>query len=96
MTAPNLQHLVDQARTYEPIRVAVVDAAQRVLIETLREAHDLGFVEPRLVGKPETVAAACQSIGWNVNSDWMVSAPTDAAMAAKAVELVKIGELTSS
>jgi phosphotransacetylase len=92
MTAPNLQHLVDQARTYEPIRVAVVDAAQRVLIETLREAHNLGFVEPRLVGEPVAVAATCRSIGWNVNSDWMVSAPTDAAMAAKAVELVKIGE----
>jgi phosphotransacetylase len=92
MTAPNLQHLVDQARTYEPIRVAVVDAAQRVLIETLREAHNLGFVEPRLVGEPEAVAAVCQSIGWNVNRDWVVSAPTDGAMAAKAVELVRKDE----
>jgi len=92
MTAPNLQHLVDHARTYEPIRVAVVDAAQRVLIETLREAHNLGFVEPRLVGEPKAVAAVCQSIGWNVKRDWLVSAPTDGAMAAKAVELVRKGE----
>ena len=48
--AQKLQHLVDQAKTLEPIRVAVVDAAQDVVIETLREAQALGFIEPRLIG----------------------------------------------
>lgn len=90
--ATKLQHLVDQARTFKPIRVAVADAAQGVLLETLREAHALGFVEPRLVGEPHQIAALCKSIGWNVTKDWIVPAGTDAAMAAKAVELVRTGE----
>jgi phosphotransacetylase len=92
MTATRLQHLVDQARTFEPTRVAVADAAQGVVIETLREAHKLGFVEPRLVGDPEAIAGLCRSIGWNVPKQWIVPASTDAAMAAKAVELVRTGE----
>jgi phosphate acetyltransferase len=87
-----LQHLVDQARTLEPIRVAVVDAAQGVVIETLREAHALGFVEPRLVGAPDSIAAICDDLGWKTADDWIVPASTDAEAAAKAVELARVGE----
>ena len=92
MMAPNLQHLVDQAKKFEPTRVAVANAAQGVVIETLREAHALGFVEPRFIGEPEAITALCKSIGWNVTKDWIMAAKTDAAMAAKAVELVQTGE----
>lgn len=87
-----LQDLVDQARTLEPIRVAVVDAAQGVVIETLREAHALGFVEPRLVGDSDSITALCKDQGWKVGQDWIVPAGTDVAAAAKAVELVRTGE----
>ncbi len=87
-----LQDLVDQARTLEPIRVAVVDAAQGVVIETLREAHALGFVEPRLVGDPDSITALCKDQGWKVRQDWIIPASTDVAAAAKAVELVRTGE----
>jgi phosphotransacetylase len=92
MTAPTtkLQHLIDQARTFEPIRVAVADAAQWAVVETLREAHGLGFVEPRLVGDPKAMATVCEKVGWNISNDWIVPAPTDAAMAAKAVQLVRM------
>ena len=93
--ATNLQHLVDQARTFEPTRVAVADAGQRVVLETLRETHALGFVEPRLVGEPGAIAELCKTIGWNVTKDWIVPVEadaTDAAVAAKAVELARTGE----
>jgi phosphotransacetylase len=92
MTAPNLRHLIDQASTFKPTRVAVASAAQAVLIETVHEAHRLGFVEPRLIGEPEAIAAACRGVGWSVTKDWIVPAQGDAAMAAKAVDLVRIGE----
>ena len=84
-----LENLVDQTRTFEPIRVAVADAAQGTVVETLREAHALGFVEPHLVGDPKAIETVCEKIGWNVSNDWIVPAQTDAAMAAKAVELVR-------
>jgi phosphotransacetylase len=93
--ATNLQHLVDQAKAFEPTRVAVADAAQRVVLETVREAHALGFVEPRLVGDPQAITEFCKTMGWNVTKDWIVQAetnPTDTAVARQAVELVRTGE----
>lgn len=94
MAAPieNLQQLIDQAKAPEPIRIAVADAAQKVVIETLREAHALGFIEPRLVGEPDSIAAICEDIGWKTATDWIVPASTDAIAAAKTVELVRTGE----
>ena len=92
MTAPYLQHLIDQARTLELTRVAVAGAAQGVVLETLREAHKLGFVNPRLVGEPDAIVALCKRSGWDVTKDWIVPAETDAAIAAQAVELVRTGK----
>ncbi|MBI2717674.1 MAG: bifunctional enoyl-CoA hydratase/phosphate acetyltransferase [Rhizobiales bacterium] len=89
--AKTLRHLIDQARALPPIRVAVVDAAQAVVIETMKEAQALGLVEPRLVGDPDSIAALCKDSGWKTQADWIVAASTDPAAAAKAVELVQAG-----
>jgi len=86
-----LQHLIDQAKTLEPIRVAVADAAQSVVIETLREAHALGFVEPSLIGDRERIKAVCKDLDWKIASDWIVPAATDAVAANKVVELARAG-----
>jgi phosphotransacetylase len=88
-TPERLQHLVDEAAGLDPVRVAVVDAAQRVVIETLREAHALGFVEPRLIGAPDAIAALCDEIGWTPNPDWIIPAKSDADAAATAVDLIR-------
>jgi phosphotransacetylase len=87
-----LKALIDQARGLEPIRVAVADAAQGLVIETLREAHALGIVEPRLIGAPEAIESTCTDLGWKTEDGWIVPAPTDPAAAAKAVALVRDGE----
>jgi len=90
--ATHMQRLVDQARALGPIRVAVVDAAQGAVIETLRDAHALGFIEPRLVGEPASIAAVCAELEWKPREDEVIPAVGDAAAAAKAVELVHAGE----
>jgi len=88
-----LKDLVDQARKFAPVRVAVVDAAQGLVIETLREAHALGIVEPRLIGEPEAIGRMCDELGWAADDDWIVPAPSDPTAAAKAVELVRNGAI---
>ena len=88
-----LSDLTEAARALAPIRVAVVDAAQGLVIETLREAHALGFVEPRLIGAPEAIESVCNDLGWQAEDGWIVAAPTDSAAAKKAVELVCDGEV---
>ena len=87
----HFQRLIDQAVTAGPIRVAVVDAAQSVVIETLREAHALGFIEPRLIGGPDSIGAVCEALHWKPGGDWIVPASGDAAAAARAVDLVRNG-----
>ncbi len=89
----NLQNLVDQARSFGPVRVAVVDAAQAVVIETLREAHALGIVEPRLIGDAGSIAALCEAHGWKIQPDWIIAASTDEASAAQAVKLARTGQV---
>jgi len=92
MTTPKcLQNLVDMAKTLGPIRVAVADAAQQVVIESVHEAHELGLVEPRLVGAPKEILNICRDVGWHVSDKWLVPATTDADAAIKAARLVRDG-----
>jgi phosphotransacetylase len=87
-----LNQLVEQASSLGPLRVAVVDAAQGVVIQTLREAHALGFVEPRLIGDAVAIASLCDGVGWQVEKESILAAGDDAA-AAMAVELARSGQV---
>lgn len=88
----SLERLIDRAKALGPVRVAVADAGQNVVVETLREAHAMGFVEPQLVGTPEEIRQVCEAARWPVAENWIVAAPTEGAAAAIAVELVRNGE----
>lgn len=90
--ARKLGALVEEARRLGPIRVAVVDAAQGLVIETLREAHGLGFAEPLLVGDPAAIREAARELGWTLDERWLVPAPSDTAAAATAAALIREGK----
>lgn len=85
------QELIAQAKEFDPIRLAVVDAAQAVVIETLKDAFALGLVEPILIGSPAPISSGCSDVGWNVPDEWIVPSENDAASAATAVNLVREG-----
>lgn len=85
----SLMALVEQAQKFSPIRVAVVDAAQAVVLETLRQAHALGLVEPALIGVPQAIVETCDGIGWKVPEEWIVSALSDPDAVSTAVEFVR-------
>lgn len=86
-----LNNLVEHAQGFDPIRVAVVDAAQGLVIQALREAHALGIIEPRLIGNRQAIEATCDSLGWEPDNGWIIPAANDAAAAAMAVELIGEG-----
>jgi phosphotransacetylase len=88
----SLQQLIESAKTFGAIRVAVAAAAQDLVIETMCEAHELGLIEPRLVGVPGAVRQAAADAGWQVRDDWIVSAENDSEAAARAVALIRDGE----
>ena len=78
MTVPpkSLRELVDRAKTFGPIRVAVAAAAQDLIIETIREAQNLGLIEPRLLGEPNAIQRVATEASWELQDDWI--APSEA------------------
>lgn len=95
MTTPatNLQQLVDQARSLDSSRIAVVNAAQGVVIETLHEADAMGFFEPCLIGTPAGIQVLSEDRELRAQADWIIAASTGAAAAAKAIELASTGKV---
>ena len=94
MTPPprSLQQVVDAAKAFGPIRVAVADAAQDLIIETISAARSLGWVEARLVGDPDAIRRVAADVGWQFPDDWIVPAGSDGEAAARAVTLVRSGQ----
>lgn len=90
--ASKLQKLIDQAKRLKPIRVAVVNAAQRVLLDTLRDAADLGFVEPILIGEPKAVRDLAASVGIKDATECVIEVKSDTAAATAGVRLVREGK----
>lgn len=86
-----LQQLIDLAKASRPLRVAVADAAQPIVIATLREAHDSGLADPILIGDASAIDDACRAAGWTPPREWIVPVATDAAAALKAAELARTG-----
>ncbi len=91
--ASKLQKLMDQAKGLKPIRVAVVNAAQKVLLDTLRDAADIGFVEPILIGEAKAIRDLATSLGIEVATERVVEANSDATAAAAGVRLVREGKV---
>jgi phosphotransacetylase len=91
--AHKLQELIDRSKLVQPIRVAVVNAAQKVLLETLRDAIGLGFVEPTLIGEPGAICDLAASAGIRDAADRTIEAKSDSAAAAAGVALVREGKV---
>jgi phosphotransacetylase len=89
---PNkLQKLLDKAREGGPVRVAVVDAAQSVVLETMRDAALAGLAEPILLGDRAAIQRMCQALDWTPQPDWIIEAVSDADAAGIGVNMVRSG-----
>ena len=94
MTVPpkSLRELIDRAKSFGAIRVAVASAAQDLIIETVREALDLALIEPRLIGEPYAIRRFATETGWELRDDWIVPAESDNDAATQAIALARDGE----
>lgn len=86
-----LDDLIQQARGEDPIRVAVVNAAQAAVLKTLREAKRLGIAEPVLIGRPDEIAEAALVLGWEIDLEAVIEADSETEAARRGVELVLDG-----
>lgn len=59
-----MQNLIDQAKTLNPIRLAVVGAGQGLVLDGVQQAKSLGLVEPCLIGNAQEIADLAKQYGW--------------------------------
>ncbi|NIR30851.1 MAG: bifunctional enoyl-CoA hydratase/phosphate acetyltransferase [Gammaproteobacteria bacterium] len=80
-----------QAAPMGPVRVVAVNAQQRSVLETCREAEVRGLAEPLLIGERAAIVDIAAEIGWKVDPSRVIAAEDEAGAAAKAVSLVRSG-----
>lgn len=89
--AHKLRDLISRSRGSNPIRVAVVNAAQGVVLETLSEATELGIIEPTLIGDTNAIRELSVSAGIRNTTKRIINVKGDAAAAAAGVSLIRDG-----
>ena len=88
----HLEQLIERARALEPIRVAVVDAGERHVLQGVMEAEAAGLVESVLIGNSEQIERLCEELGLNRSGHRVVSTDSEAESAQRGVDLVKEGK----
>ncbi len=88
----NMDELVARARTHPPIRVAVVAAAQGLVLKTVRQATSLGLIEAKLIGNRDAILQSANDADLDIKADGIISAKDEATAARQGVELVKSGD----
>ena len=91
-TARTLAALVDRARAKGPARIAVADAAQEVVLVTMRRAMEEGLAEPHLVGPRAEIEPLAAAIGFKLDETCLHDSGGDVDAARLAVGLVRDGK----
>lgn len=90
---PNLQGLIEEARSGAVRRVAVAAAEDEHVLKAVQEALDRGVATPLLVGDKEKVRAIAREIGLDLGGIDIVDNREGAAVSARlAVNKVRSGE----
>jgi phosphotransacetylase len=85
----SLQHMIDQARINNPIRLAVVGAGRGLVLDGLQQAKALGLVEPCLIGNASEIADLAKQHGWDPAVTCIAAGDGDTEAAAIAARLVR-------
>lgn len=88
-----LGRLLAYARSFEPIRVAVVHACDATSLGAAIEARAAGLIEPVLVAPRARLGTAADEAGVSLDDLEIVDAPHSHAAAARAAELARDGEV---
>jgi len=74
--------LLQMARQSPPIKTAIINAVNGLVLESAREASEAGIIIPVLVGNPSAMRSAAESIGWDIGALQMIDASGEEAAAA--------------
>jgi phosphate butyryltransferase len=87
-----LEQLVVEAQKGAPKRVAVAAAANDLVLRSIKQAQELGLIEPLLVGPSRAIREVAASSGLDFDQAQIVPTETTTESADRAVELVRSGK----
>jgi phosphate acetyltransferase len=85
-------HLLERCKTFEPIPTAVAHPCEETALAGAIDAGAQGLIVPILVGPAARIKEVATKSGIDLGRTRIVDAPHSHASAAKAVELVRLGE----
>jgi phosphate butyryltransferase len=88
----NLKELVEKAREMGPASIAVVEAHDPDVLESLAQAQPLGLARPILVGTPAKIEAAAKKVGFELRPEMIVQTSGEEAAIRAAIDLVRDGK----
>jgi len=90
---PNrLQRLIEQAKAFPPVIVAIVDATEEHVLIGAFEALDAGLIEPILIGKQSEIEVLAKKLGYSCERCIIIDAHSEVDAADKGIELVLNGQ----
>lgn len=88
----NLQELVDRAKQLGPAKIAVVEAHDPDVLESLGQAEPMGLAAPILIGDPAKIEAAAKKVGYRLRSETLVPTSGEDASIRQAIDWVRDGK----
>lgn len=76
-----------------PLPMAVAGAGHPLVMDSVRRAAEMGFVEPVLVGDADEIAAVAREMGWDISAFRLVPADGEAHATETAAALARGGEV---
>jgi len=88
----NFQELIAQARTYGPARIAVIEAHDPDVLESLAQAEPLGLAAAILIGNPAKIEAVANKVGYKLRRESLLPTPGEEASIQQSISLVREGK----
>ncbi|MEN9753703.1 MAG: hypothetical protein RLZ07_85 [Pseudomonadota bacterium] len=90
---PVFKALIERARVFAPLKVAVVHPCDSTSLESVRSAKEAGLIDPILVGPEAKIHAAAKDAKIDLTGIVFETTPHSHAAAERAVELARSGRV---
>jgi phosphate butyryltransferase len=88
----SFEELLDRARALGPARIAVVEAHDPDVLESLKQAEPMGLAVPALVGDPAKIEEATRKVGYRPPAGAIFPATSEEESIRQAIQLVRDGK----
>ena len=87
----SFEELIARALQLGPTKIAVVEAHDPDVLESLGRAEPLGLARPILVGQPAKIEEAARKVGYTLRAESLIPTSGEEASIRQAIDLVKEG-----